>query len=112
MAIGMTYDEYWYGEPMMVRAYYKADKLRREREDEAAWLNGLYMLAALNATIGNIGNKGKPNEYPNEPIASAEKRKREQKRTEREEKQEALWAEAWMSSMVQAGKNWGKDKKG
>lgn len=104
MAIGMTYDEYWYGEPMMVRASYKAYQLRREREDENAWLQGLYVLAALNAVIGNIGNTGKAYEYPSEPISQTEKKQKAEKR----EEQEALWAQAWMESFVQAGKNWSK----
>ena len=28
--------------------------------------------------------------------------------TEEEKEQDAIWAEAWMSSFVQAGKNWGR----
>lgn len=113
MAIGMTYDEYWYGDPLLVRAYYKADQLRRRRADEDAWLHGLYVLNALNATVGNMFRKSGqvPAEYPKEPFTMKEERQKEQERAEKEKEQEATWALAWMSSFVQAGKNFGKNKK-
>ena len=112
MAIGMTYDEYWYGDPLRVRAYYKADKLRRKRADEDAWLNGLYVWNALNASVGNMFRKDGqvPAEYPKEPFTMAEKEKDVQEMTEEEKAKDAMWAEAWMSSFVQAGKNFGKNK--
>lgn len=109
MAMGMTYTEYWYDDPLMVRAFYKADKLRRERADEEAWTHGLYVLSALNATVGNMFRKTgqAPAEYPSEPI-TVTKNKEKQKKTEEEQEKEAAWALAWMSSFVNAGKNWGK----
>lgn len=109
MAIGMTYEQYWYGDPLMVRAFYKANKLRREREDEIAWTNGLYVLNALNAAVGNMFRKSgqEPAEYPKEPF-TVSKRKEKNPKTETESEQEAIWAQAWMSSFVQAGQNWGK----
>lgn len=109
MAIGMSYDQYWYGDPLMVRAFFKADKLRQERADEEAWTHGLYVLSALDATVGNMFRKSgqSPAEYPAEPFTIT-KRKEKQKKTEEQQEQEATWALAWMSSFVNAGKNWGK----
>lgn len=110
MAIGMTYEQYWFGDPLMVRAYYKAYKVRREREDEEAWLHGLYALNALNATVGNMFRKEgiAPATYPEEPFLLAKKREAERMRTEREKEQEAVWAKAWMTQFVDAGKRWKK----
>lgn len=109
MAIGMTYEQYWYGDPLMVRAFWKADKIRRERGDEAAWLSGLYVLNALNATVGNMfRSPGQQSaEYPAEPFLKRKEREKRE-RTEREEEQDAIWAKAWMTQFVDAGKNWGK----
>lgn len=109
MAIGMTYEQYWYGDPLLVRAFYQAEKLRREKRDEQAWLTGLYVLNALNATVGNMFRKSgqAPAEYPEEPF-SVKKEREKREHTELEKEQEAVWAEAWMSSFVQAGKNWGR----
>ena len=108
----MTYDQYWYGDPQMVRAFYKADRLRKMREDEAAWLNGLYVLNALNATVGNMfWQKGQqPAEYPKEPFMMTRERELKEEKKQKDAEKEALWAMAWMSSFVQAGKNWGKNK--
>ena len=108
----MTYEQYWYDDPLMVRAFYKADKLRRERIDEEAWLHGVYMCAAINSTIGNAFRKGgDPAEYPQEPVSVTERRKRDEAHAKEQQEKEALWALAWMESFVQAGKNWGKNKK-
>lgn len=108
----MTYEQYWYDDPLMVRAFYKADKLRRERMDEEAWLHGVYICAAIDSTIGNAFRKnGDPAEYPKEPITITEKRKNDEAHAREKQEKEALWAMAWMESFVQAGKNWGKNKK-
>ena len=109
----MTYDQYWFGDPLMVRAFYKADQIRRERMDEEAWLFGAYTLSALNAVVGNALRKGgqPPVEYPKEPYMLTQKKEKEKERSEKEKEQEKLWALAWMSSFVQAGKNFGKNKK-
>ena len=106
MAIGMTYDEYWYGDPLMVRAFYKADKLRRERRDEEAWTQGIYFMSALNASVGNMFRKEGQQaiEYPEKPFSMSDKREKQPKLTEEEE---ATLAYAWMTSFVQNGKNWG-----
>lgn len=96
----------------MVRAFYKADKLRKERMDEEAWLNGLYMLRALDATVGNAFRQRGQQQvtYPDEPLSLTEKREKDEARKARNEEQKATLALAWMSSFVQAGKNWGKNK--
>ena len=108
MAIGMTYDQYWYGDPLMVRAFRKADKMRQERRDEEAWVQGMYFARALDAAVGNMFRKQgtTPSEYPNMPFLR--ETKPPEKPTEKQEEQEAVWAEAWMMSFVHAGKRWSK----
>ena len=114
MAIGMTYEQYWYDDPLIVRAFYKAEKIRQTRLDEQAWMQGLYFQRALDSIVGNMfREKGaKPAEYPDRPLLYEFKPKKaekvEKKQTVEIEEQEALWAKAWMTNFVQAGKNWGK----
>ena len=78
--------------------------------DEQAWLNGLYVAMAIDATVGNaFREKGQqPAEYPSEPKMSREIEY--QLDPKKKEQDEALWAEAWMNSLVEAGKGWGKKK--
>lgn len=112
MAIGMSYEQYWYGDPLMVRAFYKAEKIRQERMDEEAWLHGLYVMKAVDSTIGNAFRKSseEASPYPEEPISLTIKKQEKEEKSEREKEREAIWALAWMSSFVSAGKNWGKNK--
>ena len=109
MALGMTYEQYWYGDPLMVRAFYKAEQIRQERMNEEAWLHGAYVYRALDATVGNIVRKkgAKPAEYPDKPIELNHVETDAVSKEEREE-QEAVWAQAYMTNMVMAGKNWKK----
>ena len=74
----MTYEQYWYGDVWMVRAFRKAHELRQEQTDADAWLHGLYVQQAIAATVGNAFQKkgSKAIEYPNEPISVKEKRER------------------------------------
>lgn len=108
----MTYEQYWYGDPLMVRAFYKADKLKRRREDEIAWIHGLYVFNALDATVGNMTRKKgqTPIEYPKEPYLMKKEQEAQEAKKQQSEEQEKVFALAWMTSFVQAGKNWGKNK--
>lgn len=105
----MTYEQYWYGDPMMVRAYYKADKIRQQRINEEAWLNGAYVYKALDATVGNaFRQKGsKQEEYPSKPYEFEVKEETEVEKEQREDA-EVLYAQAYMMNMVMAGRNWKK----
>lgn len=82
--MGMTYEQFWDGEPLLAAAYRQADMIRRRRRNEELWLEGIYMAEALSATVGNMFTKGTKHEYPSEPfpITAAE----QQERREREEK--------------------------
>lgn len=108
MAIGMTYDQYWYGDPMMARQFYEAHKLKKEMRNELAWINGLYVLKALQATVGNIVKKktDKPFEYPDKPIEIGEPKANVESTVS--EEQEVVVAKAYMLQMMAVGKNWGK----
>lgn len=47
LSIGMTYNQYWYGNVLMVYDYQKAEMLRRERRNQEMLLQGLYFYRAL-----------------------------------------------------------------
>lgn len=108
----MTYEQYWYGHPLMAADYVRAERYRQERMNEEAWLHGAYVKRALESTVGNMFIKDQSDaiEYPTEPIPlfKDEEDDAEQKqRTDREE-QEILFAQAYMAQMMIAGENWGK----
>mgnify|MGYP003308750778 CR=1 FL=1 len=97
MSIGMSYDEFWNHDVALVRAYRKADELRRRRLNEACWLQGMYFYEALcdAAPIFHaFAKKGtKPNPYAREPYAITESEIRERKEREAREREERMKAE-------------------
>lgn len=67
MSYGMTYEQYWYGEPNMVKAFRESYTLRRRMRNEDMWLQGMYTFKALEAVIGTAFGK-RQIKYPQEPF--------------------------------------------
>lgn len=59
--------------PKILRAYVKADELRRKQADQDLWLNNLYNLHAIQVALdkGFNGKKSKL-EYPDRPFSEKE----------------------------------------
>ena len=72
MNYGMTYEQYWYGEPKMARYYREAYKVRLNERNEEMWRQGIYFLDALNVALHNninlSGKSIKALQYMNEPL--------------------------------------------
>ena len=81
----MTYEQYWFGDPWMVRAYAQAYLLKRKVENENAWIQGAYMANAFGAVIGSsFGKKQvKYMEKPMDLFPKTEAEKAEEIRNER-----------------------------
>ena len=88
IAMGMTYDEFWYGDPTLARDYRKAQDIRLHQEEWARHRQGEYFMAALLAiapVIKPFVKDPKPGNYPEEPWPLTEKEAREREiRKERE----------------------------
>lgn len=90
----MTYNDFWHGDVDMVRAYRKADEMRRRKENEALWVQGLYVRDALISTVGNMfsGKSSQKHEYPKEPYAITEQDIHEREEREAKLKEERIKA--------------------
>lgn len=81
--MGMTYEEFWYGPPSLVRAYRKAYDMERHRRNEEMWMQGRYIFEALRCAPLLVGfpEKGyKPPSgagYPEMPYPLSEREERE-----------------------------------
>lgn len=95
MSIGMTYDEFWNQDVALVRAYRKADELKRRRQNEALWMQGLYIRDALLSTVGNMftGKGATPIEYPKEPYPVTEEQRAEKEREKYRRMEERMKAD-------------------
>ena len=47
MSIGVSYREFWFGDPQICKYALKAEKIRRERKNRDAWWQSLYMFKAM-----------------------------------------------------------------
>ncbi len=95
MSIGMTYDEFWNQDAAMVRAYRKADELKRRRQNETLWMQGWYMRDALLSTVGNMfaGKSSAPIEYPAEPYPVTAEQVAEKEAAEQRKMEERMKAD-------------------
>ena len=92
LAMGMSYEQFWEGEPSLVRSYLKAEKIRRRQMNEQLWLSGIYMAEALSSTVGNMFSKGNPHKYPSEPLPITEEEVLERKERESKARMEKIKA--------------------
>ena len=86
LAIGMTHDQFWDGDPYLVHVFREAYDLKREMRNQELWLQGLYFSKALQVELYNFGQgfskqKRAPKKYIDRPIritplSAAEKRQK------------------------------------
>lgn len=67
---GMTYGEFWDGDPWLAVAYRKAYIERRKEENRRDWLQGMYFYAAVSTALGNAFRKkgARAESYLEEPL--------------------------------------------
>ena len=85
--MGMTPTQYWDESPYLVVAYRKAYRLKREAENEQAWLQGLYVFDAFAVCLANVFAKrgAKKQQYIEQPLDIFPLTEKEKKRREQEE---------------------------
>lgn len=85
MAIGVSYDEFWHGDPCKLKFHLRAHEYKQEQENQNAWLCGMYNYKATQAALeefsyGMNGKKGKkPNGYFDYPVAITDREKQVEK---------------------------------
>ena len=89
MLYGMSYDQYWFGDPWMARAYAQLHLLKRKQLNEEMWVHGIYMVHALNAVVGNMFSK-KRVKYIEKPLDLFEKTQAEKQAEIRSERQKLI----------------------
>ena len=92
LAVGMSYEQFWEGDPSIVISYRRADEIRKRRMNEELWWGGMYTADALASTVGNMFSKGSKHEYPAEPKPITIQELEERKEREEKARVEALKA--------------------
>lgn len=113
MSIGMTYEEFWYGDVELTRYYLKAYQIKEKREaikeKWARWEIGLYVYEALCdvAPILQAFSKAKkPLQYPTKPYGIDELEKEENKQKQEEIQKEKEKVELMRTQIF--FENWAK----
>ena len=109
LAIGMSYAEYWEGDPILTQYYRKAYHIKQEEINNNAWLQGMYIYDAVSTALHNSlrgfgKNKPPAKDYAKQPYEFKNKVKTEaEKAKEVEIEQEK--AAAWMENFVRLNSN-------
>ena len=99
LSLGMTYEEYWEGDPEMTKHYREKYRCEMDQRNTELWLMGIYIYEALMdvAPLLNIFDKHrKALPYRTEPYPLT--KTAEEKRKAREEKQKIKNGQDFMSA--------------
>ena len=105
LSIGMSPEQYWDGDPTLVKYYRKADELKRKLRNQELWLQGMYIYEALcdvSPVLNAFANKGtKPLPYIDHPYAITNRERAEEQklRDERERQKARRYMEAKMAAI-------------
>lgn len=98
LALGMTYEQYWHGDPYLTVYYQKAKKMKFDYDNQMAWINGMYIYDAVSAIVFNTWCRKEGEQcknYADKPYEFDEVKQEEELKKEAE-----VQAEAWMRNFV------------
>ena len=104
LVYGMSYAEYWEGDPTLAQYYRRAYRLKQEEVNNNAWLQGLYIYDAISTALHNalrgMGKQKPPvKDYAKQPYDLHNKVKTEAEKA-KEVQVEQEKAAAWMENFV------------
>ena len=89
MAYGMTYEQFWQGDPWMVKAFEQAHLLKQRMRNEQMWIQGAYIANAVTVAINNCLSKHKI-DYLKKPLDIYPKTEAEEREEVRKEKLQVI----------------------
>ena len=120
ITMGMTYEQFWYGDPTIAKSYLNAFKIKQKREmeilDYKMWKQGMYIYEALcdvSPILHAFSKKGtKPLPYPEVPYGYEKNKENNQNNngtenrepTKQEVENERLKAQIFFSNWARATK--------
>lgn len=105
LSIGMTYDQYWNDDCLLVKYYLKAHEIRQKRENQKLWLQGAYIydaLCAVSPVLHAFAKAGtKPLPYPDTPypLTKEELEEIEEAKRKADRQRARAMFEAWANSL-------------
>lgn len=105
MALGMTYEQYWYDSPYLIKSFEKAHDLRNQQKNQEMYVMGCYVFDAITTALSNVHFDGKNhpfNHYRKEPyklnqsvVSQQESERQAQLEREKIIKSLTEWKKVW-----------------
>ena len=108
ISYGMSWEQFWFGDPWMAKDYRDAFILKRRMQNENLWLQGLYNFTALQAVIATAFGK-KREKYVEKPFDIFPKTKAEKEQEKIRAKNKLI---QFLNAMLARSKNKGVDGDG
>lgn len=110
ISLGMTYDQFWYGDPTIAKAYLEAYRIKEKREaDKMKWITweqGLYVYEAIcdvAPILRAFSKSTKPLPYPERPhgleVNEEKKKEIEEVKKERDMYRIQIFFQNWANNM-------------
>ncbi len=110
ISLGMTYEQFWYGDPTMTKDYAEAYRLKEKREAEKmrwiTWEQGLYVyeaICAVSPVLRAFSKATKPLPYPERPHGLTKNEEEDKKIKEIEKERDIyrtqIFFQNWVRSM-------------
>lgn len=84
LSIGIQYSDFWHMNPRRIKAFAKAYENKKLMIDEALWMNGIYIISAINTAFADKKHKA---EYIKKPLLQGIETHQEEALTEEQIKE-------------------------
>lgn len=118
MSIGMSYEQFWFGDPTITKFYLEAYKLKEKREAEKmkwiTWEQGLYVyeaICAVSPVLRAFSKATKPLPYPEMPHGMKRSDEEDEKIKKIEEERDMYRTQIFFQNWANAMKKRFKDRK-
>lgn len=112
MVYGLSYEDFWYGDPFKAKYQREYYKLKLQKQDEYMWEQGMYIYEALlqcAPILHPFSKSKKPLPYTEKPhfvmLSEEEEKERKRQEEENERLKAQLWIKTWMRGMKKKFEN-------
>lgn len=101
LAMGMSWDDYWFGDPWMAKAVRQAHRMKQNQRNFDLWLQGAYVYEAIldaSPVFHPFAKEPKPVPYPSQPypLNADDRAERKKKEEEEQDKHNQEVVKAWI----------------
>lgn len=103
MLYGLSYNDFWYGDPFMAKYQLEKYRLEMKHEDELMWEQGMYIYEAIlqcSPILHPFSKATNPLPYTEKPHLAQMEDQLDEKKKQQEIENERLKAQIWMQNVA------------